>query len=132
MEYNLIPIVKKKGKSYAEDSTDALTHYEDLKEAFKVLEEEPDKVNPHDVVKMFRDLGYEGSSPHLISMFEYLTSVADEKGFINYDQFIEGCSKFLGKNTPDEYHRKVYEMYTGKLSNAKNVSNKKTSVKKLL
>ena len=121
MEHNIIPIknnFKSEGKIFGRGEVN------ELKEAFKVLEEQPDKVNPDNVVKMFRDLGYSGTNQHLINLFEYLTSVADGDGFINYQQFLDGCNKFLGQNTPDEYLRKVYDMYADSLSkDKKNVSN---------
>ena len=64
-----------------------------------------------DSLEQEEDAGYGGRSQELIDLFEYLTSVADEKGYINYNQFLKGCDKCLGKNSPDDYLRKVFEMY---------------------
>ena len=84
---------------------------DELREAFKVFEEEPGKANPENIIKMFKDMGYESENKHLVKMFENLTEVADEKGFINYQQFLDACNRFLGINTPDDYLENVFNMF---------------------
>jgi Ca2+-binding EF-hand superfamily protein len=130
--FNVVPIKNSKKPVEPEETDDyskTLKNMDELKEAFKVIEEKPDKVNPHNVVKMFRELGYGGSSQGLIDMFEYLTSVADKEGFVNYQQFLEGCQKFLGQNGPDDYLKRVFEMYADK-KDKNNVSKKINKCKK--
>jgi Ca2+-binding EF-hand superfamily protein len=130
--FNVVPIKnsKKIEDEEKEEYNITFRNMDELKEAFKTIEEKPDKVNPHNVVKLFRQLGYEGSSQGLIDLFEYLTKVSDKEGLINYEQFLEGCQKILGQSGPDDYLKRVFGMYADK-KEKNNVSKKIYKCKKI-
>ena len=132
--FNVVPIKNSKKSIENEEIETNIIKYRnmnELKEAFKSIEEKTDKVNPENVVKLFRQLGYEGSSQGLIDLFEYLTNVSDKEGLVNYEQFLQGCQKILGQNGPDDYLKRVFGMYADK-KDKNNVSKKIINVKKLL
>lgn len=95
---------------------------DELKDAFKIFEEETDKIKPSSVIKIFKDLAYDLDNEHILEMLEYLNNNADEKGMINFAQFLNGCNKYLGKNTPTEYLEKVFNMFVDTQDKTHNVS----------
>lgn len=90
---------------------------DELRAAFKIFEDENQKINPKNIAKIFIDLGYDTSNKNIIAMFQYLKDVADEEELINFDQFLEGCVKFLGRNSPDEDMKAIYDMFVESESN---------------
>ena len=84
---------------------------DELKAAFQIFEEDDTgKINPKNIMKIFKSLSYDKDNKNIMSMLEYLQKNST-LGLISFEQFLEACDKFLGKNTPDEDLRKIYDLF---------------------
>ena len=84
---------------------------DELKAAFQIFEEEDTgKINPKNIIKIFKSLNYDKDHKNIMSMLDYLQKNST-LGLISFEQFLEGCDKFLGKNTPEEDLTKIYELF---------------------
>jgi len=85
---------------------------DELRSAFRIFEEnDSGKINPKNIVAIFNSLGYQNDNQTVISMLNYLSSLSEDS-LVSFDQFLEGCSKFLGKNTPTNDLKPIYIMFT--------------------
>jgi Ca2+-binding EF-hand superfamily protein len=87
---------------------------EELKAAFKIFDEQDTgRIYPNSVKQIFESLGYDQNNKHIMKMFEYLTEKSKESfdETITFEQFLEACSKFLGRNTPDEDLKPIFELF---------------------
>jgi Ca2+-binding EF-hand superfamily protein len=84
----------------------------ELKAAFQVFEdEEKGKITPRNIIKIFQSLGYDNNNQNIMNMLQYLeTNSVDGK--IGFEEFLEGCNKYLGKNTPESDQMKIFRMFS--------------------
>lgn len=96
-----------------------LDEINELREAFKVYEDENERINPKYIGKMFKDLGFESKQKSVIEMMEFLYTLEDDDHTVSFDQFLEGCLRYFGANSSQDELKDVFDMFTESETNVR-------------
>ncbi len=84
---------------------------EELKAAFNVFKENNnEKIKPINITNIFKKLGYDKDNKSIMNLLDYLTTVSDND-LVTFEQFLDGCTKYLGKYSEEDDLRTIYELF---------------------